>query len=121
MENQDLVPCQGEKGQIYSTICLSKAAKRIHQLKGPDFGELPEDERSWATDTHAMGLQWGGAFADRFCTEEAKSLWARFKPIDDAMQASEIQWSPGFQGEPTSYYFNQAPGTLSIVRAIAGE
>ena len=116
-----LHPGRGEKGQIYSTICLSKVAKRIHQLKGPDFDELPEDERSWATETQAMALQWGGAFADRFCTEEAISLWARFKPIDDAMQAPEIQWSPGFQGEPTSYYFNQAPGTLSIERTIAGE
>lgn len=117
---EELHPGRGAKGQLQSTICLSKVAKRIHQLKSPDFERLPANQRKYATSVHATALQWGGAFADRFSDEEAHSAWARFKPVDDAMQTQEEQWAPGFQGEPTSYYFNEVPEGLSVESFTAG-
>jgi len=117
---EQLHPGRGEKGQLQSTLCLSKVAKRIDQLKRADFDRLPTNEQKWATSVHATALQWGGAFADRFSTEEACSAWARFKPVDDALQTQQAQWAPGFQGEPTSYYFNQVPDGLSVESFVAG-
>ena len=67
-----------------------------------------------------MAFQWGEAFAERFSSEEARILWERFKPVDDALQAEEEQSDPGFQGEESHYYFNQVPDDLSLENFIAG-
>lgn len=115
-----LHPGRGEKGRLFSTICLSKSAKRIHHLKSPDFDRLSAQERAWATHIHPMTLQWGKPLADRFSVSEAAEPWARFKPVDDALQAPEDQWLPGFQGEETRYYFEQIPIDLSVAGWIAG-
>ena len=115
----DLHPGRGRKGQLQSTYFLSKAARRIYNLKRPDFAELPEAEQSRATSMHPMTLQWGQSFADRFSKEEAAALWERFKPIDDALQAPELQSSPGFQGQQSRYYLDQPPTELSVENFIA--
>lgn len=114
-----LHPGRGEKGKLFSTICLSKSAKRIHHLKSKDFDRLSAQERVWATHIHPMTLQWGKPLADRFSTQAADTLWARFKPVDDALQADEDQWTPGFQGEETRYYFEQIPTTLTVAGWLA--
>ncbi len=109
-----LHPGRGEKGRLLSTIFLSKSAKRIHQLKSPDFDSLPEQEQVWATSIHPMTLQWGKPLADRFSDQEAGILWTRFKFVDDLLQDEEVQWVPGFQGDETHYYFDQVPADLSV-------
>ena len=109
-----LHPGRGEKGRLLSTIFLSKSAKRIHQLKSPDFDSLPEQEQVWATSIHPMTLQWGKPLADRFSDQEAGILRTRFKFIDDLLQDEEVQWVPGFQGDETHYYFDQVPADLSV-------
>ena len=114
-----LHPGRGEKGALLSTIFLSKSAKRIHHLKSPHFDSLSEQERSWATNIHPMTLQWGRPLAARFTEQEADILWARFKFVDDLVQAKEDQWTPGFQGEETRYYFDQVPAELSVDAFVA--
>lgn len=115
-----LHPGRGNKGQLQSTFFLSKAAHRIHNLKRPDFAELSELEQSQAASMHPMTLQWGRSIADRFSPTEAAELWARFKPMDDALQAPKLQSSPGFQGQQSRYYSNQLPTALNLEDFIAG-
>ena len=115
-----LHPSRGPKGQLQSTLFLSKAARRINHLKRPDFAALPAQDQRYATSMHPMTLQWGQRIADRFSAAEAAALWARFKPVDDALQAPELQWAPGFQGEDTHYYLNDVPADLSVERFTAG-
>ena len=114
-----LHPNRGDKGRLLSTIFLSKSAKRIHNLKSPHFDSLPAQEQGWATSIHPMTLQWGKPLADRFTDQEANKLWTRFKFVDDLLQAEEDQWTPGFQGEETRYYFDQVPAKLSVDAFVA--
>jgi len=114
-----LHPGRGEKGRLLSTIFLSKSAKRIHQLKSPHFDRLPALEQGWATHIHPITLHWGRPMADRFTAEESDALWARFKYVDDLVQAEEEQWTPGFQGEATRYYFEEVPEALRVEGFIA--
>ena len=114
-----LHPNRGEKGRLLSTIFLSKSAKRIHHLKSPHFDRMPEQERMWATQIHPMTLQWGKPLAARFTEQEADILWTRFKFVDDLLQAGEDQWTPGFQGEETRYYFDQVPAELNVDAFVA--
>ena len=109
-----LHPGRGEKGQLLSTIFLSKSAKRIHQLHSPHFGQLPPQEQGWATSIHPITLQWGKPLAGRFTAHESDILWARFKYVDDLLQADKNQWTPGFQGDESRYYFDRVPLELSL-------
>ncbi len=74
-----LHPGRGEKGRLLSTIFLSKSAKRIQNLKSPNFGSLPEQEQVWATSIHPMTLQWGKPLADRFTEQEADTAVDAFQ------------------------------------------
>ena len=116
---QRIHPGRGENGRLLSTIFLSKSAKRIHHLKSPNFDTLPQQERLWAESIHPTTLQWGRPLANRFTQKEAGKLWARFKFVDDLLQADEDQWAPGFQGEETRYYFDQVPAELSVEAFVA--
>ena len=69
---------------------------------------------------HPMTLQWGEPIAELFSDEEAEKLWATFKPVDNAMQDEEPQWSPGFQGDKALYYFVDVPAELTVDSFIAG-
>ncbi len=73
----------------------------------------------WAESIHPTTLQWGRPLANRFTQKEAGKLWARFKFVDDLLQADEDQWAPGFQGEETRYYFDQVPAELSVEAFVA--
>ena len=117
---ENLHPGRGEKGKLTSTIYLSKSAKYIDQLKSLDSDRLPAGTRTRATHIHPITLHWGKPIADRFSAKDARILWERFQPVDNALQAKEEQWSPGFQGDKTRYYFNQVPDNLSVESFIAG-
>ena len=116
----ELHPGRGPKGKLQSTLFLSKAARRIRDLKRPDFDQLPDRERGVATSVHPMTLQWGTPIAERFTVEEAETLWARFKSVDEALQVDEEQVAPGFQGGPSTYELNKVSPTLSVDSFIAG-
>jgi hypothetical protein len=98
---------------------LSKSARRIHDLKRPDFDSLPEQERTYATLIHPMTMQWGQPLADRFTPAEASMLWDRFRWVDDGMQRDREEPCPGFQGGPTRYFFNEVPKGLTVDDFIA--
>lgn len=115
----ELHPGRGPKGKLQSTLFLSKAARRIRDLKRPDFDQLPERERSAAKSVHPMTLQWGTPIAERFTLEETETLWARFKSVDAALQVDEEQAAPGFQGGLSAYELNEVPPALSVDSFIA--
>ena len=113
-----LHPGRGKKGRLLSTVFLSKTARRIDQIKRPDFDQLSEQEQGWAMRPHPMTLQWGGAFADRFSTEEAILLWQRFKPIDDMVRSEDIQFAPSFQGADSYYHFIDMPEAEAVLGQV---
>ena len=115
----ELHPGRGPKGKLQSTLFLSKAARRIRDLKRPDFDQLPERERSAAKSVHPMTLQWGTPIAERFKLEETETLWARFKSVDEALQVDEEQAAPGFQGGLSAYELNEVPPALNVDNFIA--
>lgn len=116
---EQLHPGRGTRGKLLSTIFLSKSARGIHQLKSPHFDSLTAQEKLWATHIHPITLQWGEPLALRFTDQEVETLWTRFKFVDDLLQADEVQWAPGFQGEETHYYFDQVPAGLSVDAFVA--
>ena len=69
---------------------------------------------------HPGTLNWGTAFADRFTTEEAETLWSRFESVDALLQAEEAYFEPGFQSGPMKYFFNRMPEELTVEGFIAG-
>jgi len=104
-----LHPGRGRKGQLLSTVFLSKTAKRINDLKQPDFNTLPAIDQTWATQNHPMTLQWGASFADRFTGEETARIWDRFKPVDALVRSDQPQFAPSFQGDESHYHFIDMP------------
>ena len=109
-----LHPGRGEKGKLLSTAYLSKTAKRLVDLKRSDFDSLPQQSRNWASRPHPITFQWGAPFADRFSHEQANGIWDVFKPVDDLMQADTEQFTPGFQGGPSSYRFIEMPADMTV-------
>lgn len=109
-----LHPGSGAMAKRQSTIFLSKSAKRIHDLKRPDFDSLSDLDRSNATGVHPMTLQWGQGLADHFSVEEAEVLWDRFRWVDESMQGDREDKAPGFQGGPTRYHFDEVPSWLTV-------
>ena len=110
---ESLQPGVGPAGRLVLAIYLCKAAQHIHRLKGPDFDDLPEEERRRAASTHTISLNWGPAFADRFSPAEAVELWARFARLDDHLQGAEDHFMPGYQSGPMRYYFEEVRGGFS--------
>ncbi|MEE2710047.1 MAG: phytanoyl-CoA dioxygenase family protein [Gemmatimonadota bacterium] len=113
-----LHPGRGEKGQVLSTVFLSKTARRIDQIKRPGNDRLSEQEQGWATRSHPMTLQWGTAFADRFTTQGAALLWKRFKPVDAMVRSDDMQFAPSFQGADWYYHFIDMPASENILEII---
>jgi hypothetical protein len=109
-----LHPGRGVKGVLMSTICLSKTAKWIRAQQCRDRDELSEFEKTGIGMVHPMTLQWGEPLCERFTPEEAKTLWQRFKLVDDMMQQDEEHFHPGFQGQATRYLFNEVPDNLTV-------
>ena len=114
-----LHPGVGEKGIWGLTVFLSKAAKNIHLLKRPDYGELPARVRYLAESAHSISLNWGAQFADRFSNEEAEQLWARFKIVDSNLQGAEEQSAPGFGSRPSRYYITEIPDGFGFNEFVA--
>ena len=57
---------------------------------------------------------------NRFTTEEAKTLWRRFEPLDALLQMDEEHFVPGFQQRsPMRYHFNDMPKDYTASDFIA--
>ena len=104
-----LHPGCGPKGKLLSTVYLSKTARRINDLKQPNFNTLPTQDQTWAAQNHPITLQWGSTFADCFTADEATRIWDRFKPIDALIRSDHPQYAPSFQGEKSDYHFIDMP------------
>lgn len=109
----------GDKGRLGLTVYLSKAAKKIHLLKRPDYKEMPARARYLAESAHSLSLNWGAQFADRFSDQEAKQLWERFEVFDSKLQGEEEQSAPGFGSQRSRYYFNEIPAGFGFDEFVA--
>ena len=114
-----LHPGIGDKGNWGLTVYLSKAAKKIHRLKQPDYAKLPAQDRYYAESAHSLSLNWGGQFAGRFSFQEAEQLWERFKIVDSNLQGEEEHSAPGFGSRASRYYFNEIPDGFGFDQFIA--
>ena len=99
-----LRPGAGKASKLQLTIWLCKAAMHIHNLKRPDFASLPPEFRRRAEASHAITLNWGPAFAERFTKPEAAAIWQRFGPLEDRLLAPDGEdFVPGYQSGPIPY------------------
>ena len=111
---ENLHPSRGEKGKMLSTVFLCKAACFVALEHGYELPEIPDGLRSRGKGFHAITLNWGPPFAERFTQEEAITLWERFKPLDALLKTDEELYLPGFQSGPMHYYFNEMPANFGI-------
>ena len=70
----------------------------------------------------AQEMETGGwpEYADRFDKGEKKTLWDRFRALDQALMADEEQWFPGFQIKgPSRYRLNEMPPAFDTDKFVA--
>ena len=115
---EKLHPDRGEKGKILSTVFLCKAACFVALEHGYELPEIPDELRNRGKGFHAITLNWGPPFAERFTKEEAGTLWKRFKPLDALLKTDEELYLPGFQSGPMHYYFNEMPTNYGVADFI---
>ena len=111
---ENLHPGRREKGRMLSTVYLCKAALMIKLKKHPGLEGVPDEFRRRAQKPHPLTMNWGPEFANRFSMKEADVLWERFEKLDALLQADEEHLSPGFQGMPNRYHFNQMPADFNV-------
>jgi hypothetical protein len=115
---ENLHPGRGERGKMLSTVFLCKAACFVALKHGYELPEIPDDLRNRGKSFHAITLNWGPPFAERFTKEEAATLWKRFKPLDALLKTDEELYLPGFQSGPMHYYFNEMPANFGVADFI---
>jgi len=115
-----LHPGRGEKGRLLSTVFLSKQALVIRQKKHPEMDDIPQDLRNRLGGSHSITLNWGPAFADRFTSAEADTLWERFKKLDALLRCGQEMFIPGYQSGPMIYHFDEMPANYGVGDFIAG-
>ena len=115
---ESLQPGAGDSGKTVLTIYLSKAALNISVLNRPDF-EAPETARTRASRPHAITLDWGPEFAERFTEAESVTLWERFEGLDAKLQSDQELYEPAFQSGPMYYFFNELPDGVDTESFIA--
>ena len=115
---ENLHPDRGEKGKMLSTVFLCKAACFVALEHGYELPEIPDELRNRGKGFHAITLNWGPPFAERFTTEEAGTLWERFKPLDVLLKTDEDLYLPGFQSGPMHYYFEEMPDNFGVADFI---
>lgn len=115
---EQLHPDRGEKGKILSTVFLCKAACFLAMVHGYELSDIPDELKNRGKGFHAITLNWGPPFAERFTKEEAAIVWDRFKPLDALLKTDEEQYLPGFQSGPMHYYFNEMPTNFGVADFI---
>ena len=102
-------PGRGGHGRMLFSIYHSKAAKYVLGSQRPDTVRWGDREAEYAADSHPLTLHWGERMTNRFTTEEAVRLFQAFASLDAALQAQTEQYTPGFQGGPSPYRFDELP------------
>ena len=115
---ENLHPGRGEKGKMLSTVFLCKAACFVALEHGYALPEIPDDLRNRGKGFHAITLNWGPPFVERFSKEDAAIVWNRFKPLDALLKTDEELYLPGFQSGPMHYYFNEMPDNFGVADFI---
>ena len=115
---EKLHPDRGEKGKMLSTVFLCKAACFVAVAHSCDLSDIPDDLKNRGKGFHAITLNWGPPFAERFTKEDAATMWERFKPLDALLKTDEEQYLPGFQSGPMHYYFNEMPTNFGVADFI---
>ena len=116
---EKLHPERGEKGNMLSTVFLCKAACFVALEHGYELtDDIPDELRNRGKGFHAITLNWGPPFAERFTKEEAGTLWERFNPLDARLKTDEELYLPGFQSGPMHYYFNEMPADFGVADFI---
>ena len=103
---------------MLSTVFLCKAACFIATAHGCELSDIPDDLKNRGKGFHAITLNWGPPFAERFTKEDAATVWERFKPLDALLKTDEEQYLPGFQSGPMHYYFNEMPTNFGVADFI---
>ena len=102
------------------TIYLAKAALHIRMAKDPEFAATClESSQRRAKAMHAITLNWGPSFADRFSMDESIALWDRFSGLDKLLQSDTEQFEPAFQSGPMPYLFSELPSGADCESFIA--
>ena len=115
---EQLHPDRGEKGKMLSTVFLCKAACFVALMHGCELAGIPDDLQNRGKGFHAITLNWGPPFAERFTKAEAATLWERFKRLDALLKTDEELYLPGFQSGPMHYYFNEMPANFGVADFI---
>ena len=115
---EQLHPDRGEKGKMLSTVFLCKAACFVALMHGCELADIPDDLQNRGKGFHAITLNWGPPFAERFTKAEAATLWERFKRLDALLKTDEELYLPGFQSGPMHYYFNEMPANFGVADFI---
>jgi len=105
----------GEAGQLQITVWLCKLAMNVHLLARSDFECLPSDVRRRVQGTHAITLNWGPSFAQRFTQVEADGIWNGFSDIERHLKCSDgDDFVPGYQSGPIPYYLDEMREPFTI-------
>ena len=96
----------------------NNAAAAANGSSGP-LADISEALRRSALNPHAISINWGPQFADRFTLEETAALLRRFATLDRKLQADEEHFSPGYQSGPMRYFFNEMPADFGLNDFIA--
>lgn len=100
-----LQPGADKNAQLLLTTFLCKAVYAMWITVHPDAEDVVEEAKQRASGAHAISLNWGPKFADRFSSNEVESLWNCFEPFEAKLKAKTPQRVPGFQGGMIPYYF----------------
>ena len=80
---------------------------------------VPQGAKSRASSPHAISLNWGPTFADRFSISDVEALWNRFGPLEAKLKADKPQLVPGFQDSTIPYYIEDLADPYSVDAFIA--
>ena len=89
--------CKSRYGSARPPCTSRTSAGRTSQALPLEF--TPPREAS-----HAISLNWGPTFAERFTTSEAARIWQAFGALDDQLRAPDGETTcPGYQSGPIPY------------------
>lgn len=104
----------GENARMVALVLLCKLAERTYKLTSADIAALPPAERAGHLSEHPTSLHYRDALARHFSSQEGETLWQRFSTLDSKLQADTEQYTPGFQGKPSRYRFEEMPADFGV-------
>ena len=109
----------GVTGRMVCVILLSKLARRIGVLKGPELANLPVRERASAVGEQTFSIANLEALARRFTAAETKLLGQRFAPLDARLQTETEHFVPSLASKPSRWAQEHMPTDFDLDEFIA--